>query len=113
VAAVLVGPIPVVTGTATRTIAIPNALIGQQVTFRVSLTGATLAGDITATVEASDDGGVTWRPFCAHKAGQLLSTNADLQPVDASSGEYAVTLPTNLRITLVSTAAATFTAETL
>jgi hypothetical protein len=108
--ATLVGPVVVLPGSVTTTIAVPTALVGLTATLRITLSGATVAGDITVTVEQSDDG-VTWTPLAIHSARELLSTNADLEVVDSSSCDWSVTFPANMRLTAIATGSAVLTVE--
>lgn len=111
--ATLLGPVAVVAGTRSASVAVPVNLIGTTGTLRITISSVLLAGDATATISGSDDG-VNFTTIATIGANDLF-TGLNLDGVaDVRSSDLPVPpLPANLKFDAVSTATFTLLVEQL
>jgi len=110
--ATLLGPLAVVPGSRTATVAVPVNLVGVSGEIRVTINGVLVNGDASVTVSGSDDG-VNFTVLFTFTASNLMTLNADgLGDVSVADVPVA-SLPAHLKLDAVSTAAFTLLVERL
>jgi hypothetical protein len=109
--ATLLGPLTVIAGTRSASVAVPVNLLGSAGTIRLTINGVVLAGDATAVIAGSDDG-LVFTTIATIIANDLFSGLNPDGVADVRISEIPVPpLPANLKFDSVSTATFTLLVE--